>query len=70
MDAAERFLLKAIELQPEDIELKETLGNIYFNNNLLNKAIPIYEGILTIKPDHKALAKTLSIAYQKLIKHI
>lgn len=68
VESAERFFLKAIELKPDDLELKEILGNIYFNNSVFDKAITIYEEILTIKPDHKKLAKTLSIAYQKLIK--
>ena len=67
VEAAERFFLKATELKPDDIELKEMLGNIYLNNSLFEKAIKIYEDIVAIKPDHKEVAKTLSIAYQKLI---
>ena len=35
---------------------------------MFDKAVIIYEEVLAIKPDHKELVKTLSIAYQKLIK--
>ena len=68
VESAERFFLKAIDLKPDDAELKELLGNIYFNNGMFDKAVTICEEVLAIKPDHKDLAKTLSIAYQKLIK--
>jgi lipopolysaccharide biosynthesis regulator YciM len=44
------------------------LGNIYFNSGLFDKAIPIYEDILTTNPDHKEVAQTLSRAYQQIIK--
>ena len=67
VEAAERFFLKALELKPDDLELKEILGNIYFNSGLYDKAIRLYEDILIVNPDNSEVAKTVSLAYKKLI---
>jgi tetratricopeptide (TPR) repeat protein len=67
VEAAERFFLKALELKPDDLELKEMLGNIYFNSGLYDKAIRMYEAILTVNPGNNEVAKTVSLAYKKLI---
>jgi superkiller protein 3 len=67
VEAAERFFLKALELKPDDLELKEMLGSIYFNSGLYDKAIRMFENILSVNPDNKEVAKTVSLAYKKLI---
>jgi len=66
--AAEKFFLKALELKPDDPELKMILGNTYLNNCIYDKAIALYEELLQSYPTHQEVTRNLSRAYQALIK--
>ena len=66
-DAAERFFLKTLELKPEDLEVKELLGNTYVQKGMFAQAIKVYEEIVARNPRRRSAVHSLSRAYQSLI---
>jgi len=56
----------ALDLKPDDVEIRVRLGNVYLNKKgMLDEAIVEYEKIISQKPEHFWAHNNLGIAYDK-----
>lgn len=62
---AELDFRKTVELDPEDLEAMQYLGQSLFQQEKTEEAIKILEKVVEIDPDNKEAWSTLSIAYTK-----
>ncbi|MGB2698361.1 MAG: tetratricopeptide repeat protein [Candidatus Zixiibacteriota bacterium] len=62
---AETDFQKAVDLDPDDLEALQYLGQSLFQQEKTDKAIEILEKVVEINPDNKEVWSTLSIAYTK-----
>ncbi len=60
---AKRFLLFAIEQQPEDDQLYQMLGAFYHNNEAPKKAVSIFKKSIKINKDNELAHKGLGMLY-------
>ena len=55
LDEAEKYLLKAIELYPNEADFYNTLGYLWIDNNIkIKQARPMIEKALSIEPNNAA----------------
>ena len=64
---AERFIHKAIELDPEDVSLYEILADIYVQDGAWLHAAQAYEALLCVEPQRADILQNLAAVYQKQI---
>lgn len=62
---AERFFLKAIELDPNQASLHAMLGDIYVQQELWLQAAHAYEAVLRLEPQRSDVLQSLALLYQK-----
>jgi len=56
-------LVAATEADAEDLESRVSLARLYFDGQSFEQAIPRYEEILTLNPDHVQASTNLGISY-------
>jgi tetratricopeptide (TPR) repeat protein len=56
---------KAIEIKPDyiDVEALFQLGRLYFNDNMIDEAIAIFQNIIVLVPNHSNAHYSLGVAY-------
>ena len=69
MQTAEKYLVKAAELDPDDADPYNLLGNLRLNNDEPEKAVPYYEKALEANEDHLYATVNLGTAMRKLGQH-
>lgn len=62
---AEMDFQKAVDLDPDDLEAMQYLGQSLFQQEKTDEAIGVLEKVVQIDPDNKEAWSTLSIAYTK-----
>ncbi len=64
-EKAEKYYLASSELEPGNIDVRISLGNLYYNRNEFNKAQEQYERVLAKQPDNEVARYNLGIIYYK-----
>ena len=63
-DRAKSFFLQALKLDPSSVHVRYSLGKLYSEMELFDKAIEVLEEILTVAPNSKLGATLLAEAYR------
>ncbi|MBI2399945.1 MAG: tetratricopeptide repeat protein, partial [Deltaproteobacteria bacterium] len=66
MEAALKYAIKGSSINPEDYEMKDTLGLIYFRMGQYEKALGAYSGIISGGSTNPASYYRLGLIYKKL----
>lgn len=67
MEPAEIFLLKAIELVPNNVEFYKPLFNLYMSLGKTEKAVALYESAIKENADISAIQHDLALTYNSII---
>ena len=63
--SSKELLIKAVEINPEDVTAHGNLGNMYFNEERYEDAIETYEKAIQINPEEIATYCNLGDAYSE-----
>ncbi len=66
---AEKILIKAVELYPEDEIAQFNLGQLYFNSGQTQKAIECYEKVLKLNPNNTNVLNNLFLLYRLVMDY-
>lgn len=66
---ARKLLLEAIEVYPQDIELKKTLAELYMLKRLYKKAVHLYQRALLIEPEQPMIRFQLGNCFLSLLEY-
>ena len=58
-------MIKAVEINPEDVTAHGNLGNMYFNEERYEDAIEAYQKVIQINPEETAAYNNLGNAYSE-----
>ena len=67
--SSKEFLIKEIEINPEDIVAHGNLGNMHFNEERYEEAIEAYQKVIELDPEQVAAYNNLGNTYAKQEKY-
>ena len=67
--SSKELLIKAVEINPEDVTAHGNLGNMYFNEERYEEAIEAYQKIIQINPEQVAAYNNLINAYNRTLQN-
>lgn len=66
LDQAEAFILRALEIQPDDGYITDSLGWVYYKKGLYEQAVTVLEKAASLVPDDPTILEHLGDAYLKM----
>ncbi|MFH0725284.1 MAG: tetratricopeptide repeat protein [Pseudomonadota bacterium] len=66
LDEAEQLVLKAIETQPDDGYIIDSLGWVYYKKGLYDRAVSVLEKAVSLVPDDPTILEHMADAYLKI----
>lgn len=66
LDEAERLVLKALETQPDDGYIIDSLGWVYYKKGLYDRAVAVLEKAVSLVPDDPTILEHMADAYLKI----
>lgn len=69
VEKANSAFIKAVEKEPDNMEIRTEIGNAYLDKGLDNKAEEIFKEAINIQPDNIHLYNRMAIALRKQNKH-
>jgi tetratricopeptide (TPR) repeat protein len=66
LDEAEQFVLKALETQPDDGYIIDSLGWVYYKKGLFDRAVSVLEKAVSLVPDDPTILEHMADAYLKI----
>ena len=66
LDEAERLVLMALETQPDDGYIIDSLGWVYYKKGLFDRAVSVLEKAVSLVPDDPTILEHMADAYLKI----